>query len=392
MTTDYALSTRWIRSSAAALVVAGCLSVPALPALAQVTPAAGYTPPDDTPSIKIGAVLFADYTFQQKPATKDADGNDVHANSFNVARSYLNVSGSVSHLVSFRITPDIARESGTGSSLNGSLTFRVKYAYAQINLDDWLPKGSFVRLGVQQTPFIDSLEGIYRYRFQGTVFTERAGYMSSADAGISFRTTLPDNYGDVHVGVYNGEGYSKAEANNMKALMIRVGFKPLPRHPLLRNWRLQGFYTADHTLESAERTRAVFDTTFEHPYFNLGFDYLDTHDQASGKPGSQNLHGKGWSIWTTPKKAFANGSSVEALLRYDRMEPANEVTTIGAGTVAGRGIDKRTIAGIAYWFPKTASATFALLLDVENVTFSDYAAPRPTQQKVILHSLVSFQP
>ena len=42
---------------------------------AQVTPAAGYTPPDDTPSIKVGATIFADYTYNKDPVTKDADGN-----------------------------------------------------------------------------------------------------------------------------------------------------------------------------------------------------------------------------------------------------------------------------------------------------------------------------
>jgi hypothetical protein len=388
--TDNALFVHSSSLVAVAMAAVAFLLVSGQAAQAQVTPAAGYTPPDDTPSIKIGAVVFADYTFQQKPTVKDADGNEIHSNSFNVARSYINVTGNISHLVAFRITPDVTRESGTGSSLNGSMTFRLKYAYAQINLDDWLPRGSWIRLGIQQTPFIDSVDGIYRYRFQGTVFPERAGYMSSADAGVSFRTTFPNNYGDIHVGVYNGEGYSKAEANSQKALMVRVGFKPLPRHPVLKSWRLQGFYTADSVQSNAERTRAVFNTTFEHPYLNIGFDYLNTHDQSSAKPGSQNLHGKGWSIWGTPKKVFANGSSVEALLRYDYMEPNNEITTIGASTVAGKGIDKRTIGGIAYWFPKIGSVSFALLFDVENVTFTDYATVKPTQQKIFLHSLVSF--
>jgi hypothetical protein len=46
-------------------------------ATAQVTPAAGYVPPDDTPAIKVGAVIFTDYTVQQKPKIKDADNNDV---------------------------------------------------------------------------------------------------------------------------------------------------------------------------------------------------------------------------------------------------------------------------------------------------------------------------
>ena len=42
---------------------------------AQVTPAAGFTPPDDTQSIGVGAVVFYDYTFTKAPKTTDAAGN-----------------------------------------------------------------------------------------------------------------------------------------------------------------------------------------------------------------------------------------------------------------------------------------------------------------------------
>ena len=124
-----------------------CRSCSALPAAgradAQVTPAAGYTPPDDTPSIKIGAVIFADYTYQQKPTAKDAAGNEINPNSFNVTRAYINVTGNISHLVG--VPRDARRrraQSLPGTSLDGSVTYRLKYAYAQFNLDDWLPKGS----------------------------------------------------------------------------------------------------------------------------------------------------------------------------------------------------------------------------------------------------------
>src|SRR3982751_5192520 len=92
------------------IVAAACLLV-AMRAIAQVTPAAGYTPPDDTPSVKVGVTVFADYTVQQKPSVKDAAGNDVQLNSFNVSRSYINIAGNISHLIAFRITPDITRES-----------------------------------------------------------------------------------------------------------------------------------------------------------------------------------------------------------------------------------------------------------------------------------------
>lgn len=362
-------------------------------AYAQVTPAEGYTPPDDTPAIKIGAVIFADYTYQQKPTTTDAAGNTINSSSFNVARSYLNVTGSISHMVAFRITPDVTRESGTGSSVAGSMTFRLKYAYAQINLDDWLPKGSWVRVGMQQTPFIDSIEGVYRYRFQGTVFTEREGYMSSADSGVSFRTTLPNNYGDVHIGYYNGEGYSKAEANDQKAVMLRVGFKPLPRHPVLKNWRLQGFWTFDNYAQNAERNRSVFNTTFEHPYLNIGFDYISTSDKSaatltSGVDLNPTLNGKGWSVWATPKKVFSNGGSIEALIRFDHMKPGG--TASATAITSPDGLNQRTIGGVSYWFPKQGSVSAALLLDVETVKFTDWVTAKPTQQKIFLHTLISF--
>ncbi len=90
-----------------------CASL-ALPCAAQVTPAAGYVPPDDTPVIRIGAVFFGDYTVTQKPKGTDADGNEFTPNSFNIGRAYLNVTGNISHRVAFRITPDITRETGTG--------------------------------------------------------------------------------------------------------------------------------------------------------------------------------------------------------------------------------------------------------------------------------------
>ena len=122
-------------------------------ASAQITPAAGYTPPDDTPSIRVGMTLFPTFTVQTNPNVTDADGNSVNRSAFDVQRAYINITGNISHLVAFRITPDITRESGLlslgpGNTVpNDSLVFRIKYAYAQFNLDDWTSRGSWVRLG-----------------------------------------------------------------------------------------------------------------------------------------------------------------------------------------------------------------------------------------------------
>jgi len=76
---------------------------------AQVTPAAGFTPPDDTPSIRVGTTLFADYTYTDSPEQTDADGNSYNPSQFNVSRAYINVTGNINHMIAFRFTPDITR-------------------------------------------------------------------------------------------------------------------------------------------------------------------------------------------------------------------------------------------------------------------------------------------
>jgi hypothetical protein len=144
-------------------------------AFSQVTPAAGFTPPDNTPTLKVGFTLYPTYTYQSRPQTTDTDGNLISPNNFDITRSYLNFTGNITHAITYRVTPDITRSSGSSASSNNSLVFRIKYAFAQFSLDDYTGnwKQTWVRVGANQTPFVDWEEGIYRYRFQGTVFSEK---------------------------------------------------------------------------------------------------------------------------------------------------------------------------------------------------------------------------
>jgi hypothetical protein len=354
-------------------------------ALGQVPPAVAQAPSADTPSIRVGVTIFADYTYQQEPDATDADGNVINPSSFNVSRAYINVTGSLSHIVAFRITPDVVRESGLvtlgpGSTItNDSLVFRIKYAFAQFNLDDWMTRGSWARFGIQQMPLIDYEEGIYRYRFQGTTFTEREGFYNSADAGASFHYNFPSNYGDVHVGVFNGEGYTRADPNDQKAIEIRGTVRPFAANtPILRGLRVTGFYFGDRYIKNAERTRGVGQVTFESTYINAGFDYIKAHDQTSIKV--PDVGASGWSWWATPRKALATGSSVEALLRYDHLQPN---TAIGADRI-------RTIVGVAYWFPHQGNVSSAVLLDYDGQTFHNFAPALPAQKRIALHGLINF--
>ena len=363
------------------------LVMSATTAWAQVTPAAAITPPDDTPSIRVGMTLYPTYTFQTEPKITDADGNIVNKNAFDVARAYINITGNVSHIVAFRITPDITRESGllslgSGSSVSSdSLVFRIKYAYGQFNLDDWTTRGSWVRLGIQQTPWVDFEEGVYRYRFQGTVFAERIPLpttMTSSDAGASFHYNFPSNYGDVHVGVYNGENYQRVEVNNQKAVEFRGTLRPFATGaPVLRGLRGHLVYYNDHYAGSDERRRVMGNVTFEHQYLNAGFDYLKAKDQTLAT--AADVSSNGYSIWATPRIPFASGASWEALLRYDHWTP---------NTALDSQKQKRIITGVAYWFPHQGTVSSAILFDYDGQRF-DNITTAPAKA-VAIHGLVSF--
>ena len=334
-------------------------------ALAQVVPATGAARPDDTPSFKIGATIFADYTDQQSPETKDTDNNVIHPSSFNVPRAYINVTGNLNHWIAFRITPDVSRETGSGASLAGSQEFRLKYAFAQFNLDDWLTKGSWVRVGVQQTPIIDYTEQIYRYRFQGSVFHERIGYLTSSDAGLSGHYNFAGNYGDVHAGFYNGEGYSKAEANDEKAFQVRGSFRPFPLGGvMLKGLRVTGFVDEDHYVADAKRERFFGRVTYEHPLVNAGLDIARGNDRTSRtKP---EIESKGWSVWATPKLGT---KGFELLFRHDEFTPNSDISNQK---------QKRNIAGVAYWVPNLNKVTAAFLADYDSLERTGLGVPRTT--------------
>lgn len=348
-------------------------------AAAQTTPAAVKAPPDDTPSVRLGATLFLDYTVTTEPEIPDDDGNSVTANAFNVGRAYLNVTGQINHLIAFRVTPDIVRETGVGSSSNGSLTYRLKYAYGQFNMDDWMTRGSWARFGMQPTAFFEFMESIYRYRFQGTIFEERDGFLSSSDVGATFHYNFDGNYGDVHGGFYNGENYNRAEANDQKALMIRGTVRPLPQNPWLRGLRVTGFYDHDAYVRDAERHRGIVAFTYEHPRVNAGVDFLSATDQTRAINPALDSHG--FTAWVTPKSA--KGYGWEGLLRFDHLMQELASATVDAER-------NRTIAGVAYWFPRQGSVSAAILLDYEQVDNRDYSPSRPDERRWAVHTLISF--
>jgi hypothetical protein len=347
--------------------------------------------------------LYPQFSYQTDPKITDADGNLVNKNSFDVTRAYINITGQLSHLVAFRVTPDIAREDtlvslGNGSNItNDSLVYRIKYAYGQFNLDDWMPRGTWTRFGIQQTPWVDFDEGIYRYRFEGTTFAERVPLpttMTSSDGGVSYHMNFPNAYGEIHVGVYNGENYPRVEVNNEKGLEFRGTVRPFPLGaPVLRGLRAHVVYYDDHYQRNDPRKRFMSNVTYERKYFNAEFDYLSAQDQTLATQPDVKSHG--WAVWATPKLPFQDGSSWEALLRFDHWIPNTSTALVPAAsspvpgiTTFNQQVQNRTIAGISYWFPHEGTVSTALLLCYDGQHFQNItAAPVRT---LAVNGLLSF--
>jgi len=370
-------------------VTARGLSLAAFVLAAVVASAADEPKPAESSSVKVGTTIFTDFTYQEAPRVLDADKNLVHKTEFEVRRAYINVVGTFSDLFVVRVTPDVATrlstsatglpaEARVGTSFDGSLVLRLKYAYGQVNLDragSWA-KGGWVRLGQQPTPYFDAIEGIYRYRFQGTTFVERTGLLSSSDVGLTAHANVPAGYGDLHLGFYNGETYTKPEANGQKAFQARASVRPLPRHSFLKGARLHAFYDHDSPVAGGQRERLVATFTFEHRRANLGLDYLSGEDRVSGLASAATVESRGYSVWLTPRTSFG----LEGLLRYDYFEP-NRATG---------GAKRETIAGVAYWIPvRKAPLTAALLLDYDGIAY-DSALARSDEKRWELKALLTF--
>ena len=128
---------------------------------------------------------------------------------------------------------------------------------------------------------------------------------------------------------------------------------------------MTGFYDHDAYVKDAERRRGIVGVTYEHPWVNTGLNYLSTTDQT--RASLPKLDGHGYSIWATPKTP--KGYGFEGLLRFDHLVQEQATSTI-------EGERDRTIAGVAYWFPRQGSVSAAILFDYEQVEEPDYAPVR----------------
>ncbi|MBF6568488.1 MAG: hypothetical protein IVW54_06390 [Candidatus Binataceae bacterium] len=209
--------------------------------------------------IKVGTLLYGDYSLYTHTGfgpqfltqtNPPGPGNNMF-NSFDITRTYLNLLFFPTDDWLFRFTPNLYRTIGSsnqkfgtneslGTSLNGNLGLRVKYAFLRYNkgFDWWQPaKSDTITVGQQPNPLVDWEEQFFRYRFVALTPWNYLS-LSSSQAGISAQgpiTIGEKQYLDYDVGVFNNASFHAFEGTNTKEAMARLSYWPFGA-----NWRFDG--------------------------------------------------------------------------------------------------------------------------------------------------------
>jgi len=182
-------------------------------------------PPPPAPTVSIpvdfSGVLLANFQYQgAKGATKSQ-------NKFDLERAYLTFKMPAGDRASIRITADVFQNtSAPGDAFYKGWVIRAKYAYLQYDFLKSAGWNGAVRGGLVHTVAIDHMESFWP-RWISPTAVERAGFFSSADAGVATVFGLPNKFGEFYATITNGPGYAARETDRFKDYSARLSITPL---------------------------------------------------------------------------------------------------------------------------------------------------------------------
>jgi hypothetical protein len=233
-------------------------------AYAQATP----DPAATTTAVNEGRVTFGVLSFLQY-------GVELHEqegyNAFEVTRGYFDVKARLADRVRVRFTTDVRPT--TDANLEANLTARLQYAYIEASVSD----GTSILFGMQETPWLTFEESINRYRVQGMMFAEREGLIPGpSDLGAAALYKRPRL--EAQLGIYNGEGYGRAEIDKFKSLQGRATATVYTHDGGQSKVRVSGFYTYGWYAEDRPRNIGIAMASYESKHVVATGQYLSATD------------------------------------------------------------------------------------------------------------------
>ncbi|HEX6575488.1 MAG TPA: hypothetical protein VF042_11010 [Gemmatimonadaceae bacterium] len=323
-------------------VVAGLLLFP-VSLIAQTssqTDSATAAAASSIPQFDFSGILYANYQYRG-----DA-GPNKSANKFDIERVYLTFRVPAGDRLSVRVTTDVFQQTASGNdSYYRGWTVRAKYAYLQYNYLSGPGWQSSARIGLLQTVFIEHDEQFWP-RWISPSPTDRAGYFSSADAGIGNTVTLPRKLGQIYSTVTNGPGYTSRETDRFKDFATRVTITPWAKNKssqlagvALSAWAYKGA-TASRFVEGGAGQAGRIGSALDrdrwgvhignlHPRFTFGAEYATRREEgelgnntAASPREVTDSTGTLWSVYGVVrplKSTTAAPHPLSLIARYDRV-------------------------------------------------------------------------
>lgn len=313
------------------------------------------------PTTTVGGVAYAGYVYQLKDTAN-------HVNNFDVTRAYINLLGTFAYGIKTRVTGDIFR------STDGSLSYRLKYAYAS-----WTPDKSALtfKLGQIHTPLLDWEEGLWDYRMQGQMAMERAGYGSSSDFGAGIDGNWLTDRVNMQVGIYNGENYNKAPGDKRKDLMGRVSVSLMKTDfgGTRGGLRLTGYGQVGKPTGGGTRKRFLGMVSYRSKMLTLAGELASTKDSVFATPITPGRKGRVISAFGVLR--IPPSYKVQIIGRFDSTDPNTSVNNDRT---------TRIIAGVAY----QVSGNLRLLGDLDMLSYQG-GVTTPANEAVRSQALFQIQ-
>ena len=220
----------------------GALALPLAISAQQPTDTTRPAPPPPPATVSIpvdfSGVLYANFQYR-------GDKGAAHStNKFDLERAYLTFRMPAGDRASIRITADVFQQTTTpNDNFYRGWVIRAKYAYLQY---DYLKSATgwngLARAGLLHNVVIDHVEQFWP-RWISQTPVERAGFFSSADAGVATLISFPNKFGEIYATIVNGPGYASRETDRFKDYAARVSLTPFSAadNKFIRTFTLTGW-------------------------------------------------------------------------------------------------------------------------------------------------------
>lgn len=319
----------------------------------------------------------------------DTQGPKDDFNEFNIDRIYVGLNWKVGEKARLRYTLE-------GGDLReaGKENFEVTTKHFYLEVKDVLYRSSYLRLGQADLPWVPYEEALWGYRFQGTVFPDRSGYLTSTDLGMVLGGEIPKGRGSWQFALVNGEGWKKKEIGKHKDVHLRLTVNPPASAGFWKNFFVAGFFstgtydgvssgpTSRHRRIAQMGYKAAGRITFVGEYLwasDPSSEMKSRHPSLASRAG-QESEGRGYSLFgvlnfsaLSPESAAARW---EFILRLDHLDPDHKIARNGL---------ERWIGGISYrWNDRVQS-----LLGYERVLYG-VDALRSNERRIMFQAEIRY--